>query len=98
MVVNIAHCRTFKRGPERVSSGAKNVPPTKAALRIEGLRGNPKKMACGAGLIHDFQPPFGAVAKPRDGVSDHLRACPCGLVSSSAIIRQIDGPPALGGT
>jgi hypothetical protein len=30
MVVNIAHCRTFKRSPERVLGGAKNVPPTKA--------------------------------------------------------------------
>ena len=62
-----------------------------AALRIEALGGQSKKMADGARPIHDFQPPFRTVAKPCDGVADHVRACHCGLVPGRAIIRQIDG-------
>jgi hypothetical protein len=39
--------------------------PTEAALRIEGLRDQPEKMANGARLVRDFQPPFRAVSKQR---------------------------------
>jgi hypothetical protein len=48
-------------------------------------------MADGARRVRDFEPPFGAVAKPCDGVADHVRACPCGLVPSRVIIQLIDG-------
>jgi hypothetical protein len=58
---------------------------------FEALNGQSKKMADGARLIRDFQPPFGAVAKSRDGVADHVRACHCGLVPGRAIIWQLDG-------
>ena len=37
--------------------------PTEAALRIEGLCGQPEKLADGAPLVRDFQPPFMAVSK-----------------------------------
>src|SRR5258707_1105257 len=66
-------------------------PPTEAALLIERLSGQSKKMADGAGLVRDFQPPFGAVAQPCDSVTDHIRAYRCGLVPSRLIIQQIDG-------
>jgi hypothetical protein len=37
---------------------------------FETLGGQSKKMADGARPIRDFQPPFGTVAKPCDGVAD----------------------------
>ena len=58
--------------------------------RFESLRGHPEKMAGCARLIHDFQPPFRAVSKPRDGIADHVRARRRGLVPSRVIVRQID--------
>jgi hypothetical protein len=60
-------------------------------LAIEALSGNPKKMADCARSVRDFQPPFGAIAKPRNGVADHIRAGPCGLAPSRVVIRQIHG-------
>jgi len=60
-------------------------------LAIEGLCGQPEKMADGARPIRDLQPPFWAVAKPCDGVADHIRACSSGLVPSRFIIQQVDG-------
>ncbi|SRR5229473_7330530 len=61
--------------------------PTEAALRIEGLCGQPEKMADGARVVRDFQPPFGAVSKPRDGVarimSEHAIAASSHATSSS---------------
>jgi hypothetical protein len=62
-----------------------------ARTLFEALGGQSKKMADGARFVRDLQPPFWIVAKPCDGVSDHVRACHCGLVPSRAIIRQIDG-------
>jgi len=57
---------------------------------FEALGGLSKKMADGARPIRDFQPPFGTVAKPCNGVADHVRACHCSLVPGRAIIWQID--------
>jgi hypothetical protein len=57
------------------------------SLAIEALSGNPKKMADSARPVRDFQPPFGAIAKPCDGVADHVSAGPCGLAPSRVIIR-----------
>jgi hypothetical protein len=68
--------------------------PTEAALRIEGLCGQPEKMADGARVVRDFQPPFGAVSKPRDGVADHVRACHCGFVPCHIVVPHIDGDVA----
>jgi hypothetical protein len=64
--------------------------PTEAALSIEALSGNPKKMTDSAWPVRDFQPPFGAVAKPRDCIAYHVRACHCGFVPSRSVVRQID--------
>jgi hypothetical protein len=47
-------------------------------------------MADVAGIVRDFEPPFGVVAKPRDGVADHVRACPSGLVPRRVIICRLD--------
>jgi hypothetical protein len=58
-------------------------------LRIEGLRGQPENMADGARLVRDFQPPFGAVSKPRDGVADHVRACPCSFVPRRIVVARM---------
>jgi hypothetical protein len=55
--------------------------PTEAALRIDGLYGQPEKMADGARLIRDFQPPLVTVSELRNGVADHVRACRCSLIS-----------------
>jgi hypothetical protein len=71
-------------------AGTLKRPPTEAALRVEGLCGHSEKMTDGARLVRDFQPPLGAVAKPRDGVADHVRACHCSFVPSRSVVRQID--------
>jgi hypothetical protein len=61
-----------------------------SALWIEGLCGYPKKVEDGARLVRDFQPPFGAVSKPRDGVADHIRTRRCCFVPNRIVLFQID--------
>jgi hypothetical protein len=51
-------------------------------------------MADGARVVRDFQPPFGAVSKPRDGVADHVRARHCGFVPCHIVVPHIDGDVA----
>jgi hypothetical protein len=58
---------------------------------VERFRGQPEKMADGARLVCNFQPPLWTVAKPCDGVADHIRTCPRGLVPRRVIIQQVDG-------
>jgi hypothetical protein len=63
-------------------------------LRIEGLYGQPEKMADGARLIRDFQPPLVAVSELRNGVADHVRAVAAwfpGLATRRKPGPEIDG-------
>ena len=64
------------------------LPIEAAALRIEGLCGQPEKMADVARLVRDFQPPFGTVSEPRDSVADHVRACHCSFVPCRLAIER----------
>ena len=58
---------------------------------VESLCGQPEKMPDGARLVHDFQPPNGAVSKVIHRVADQVAAYLCSLMPNSIIIRQIDG-------
>ena len=86
------------RGPERPDSAhgfrepsiQVRARPSGGLYGRKGLRGQPKKMADGARLVCDFEPPFGMVAEPRDGIGDEVRADPGGLLSGGPVIQQLD--------
>jgi hypothetical protein len=69
--------------------GALQFSSIEAALRIEGLCSQSKKMTDGADLIYDFQSPFRAASKPQDGATDEVGAHPRSLMPCSIIVRQI---------